>query len=119
MPRTELPSGAWVEWRDSLVVQDRFAVNAALTFVFEPRPDGSEARTASGGTDDQMRVALLGRLITAWSFPGIPVPAQNTASAGEVIGQVLDLDDYQALVDATGAVFQKVLRSPKVKPPES
>lgn len=101
----------WVEVRDRLSVQDRIEANAALTFRFEPGPDNTEVRTMTGGSDDKMRIALLGRIITAWSFPGIPAPAQNIASPEDLIDSVLDLDDYEAVCDAIAPLFQRILRN--------
>ena len=129
MPRVELPSGGWVEYRSNLTVQDRIAANAALHFRFEPQDDGTEVRTMTGGSDDKMRIALLGRIITGWSFPGVPAPAQNIADPADLIDSVLDLDDYEAVCDAIAPLFQRILRSgpkpagtsktPEASPPES
>ena len=128
MPRVELPSGGWVEYRSNLTVQDRIAANAALHFRFEPQDDGTEVRTMTGGSDDKMRIALLGRIITGWSFPGVPAPAQNIADPADLIDSVLDLDDYEAVCEAIAPLFQRILRSgpkpgtsktPEVSPPES
>ena len=116
--RIDLPSkqadGAsanWVEVRSNLTVQDRIAANSALSFRFEPGPDGTEVRTMTGGSDDRMRIALLGRIITGWSFPGVPAPAQNIADPADLIDSVLDLDDYEAVCDAIAPLFARVLRS--------
>jgi hypothetical protein len=111
MARVELPSGGWVEYRENLTVQDRIAANSALSFRFEPGPDGTEVRTMTGGSDDRMRIALLGRIITAWSFPGVPPPSSNIADPADLIGSVLDLDDYEAVCDAIAPLFARVLRS--------
>ena len=115
--RIDLPSKqgdgspSWVEVRENLTVQDRIAANSALSFRFEPGPDGTEVRTMTGGSDDRMRIALLGRIITAWSFPGVPVPSSNIASPDDLISSVLDLDDYEAVCDAIAPLFSRVLRS--------
>ena len=118
MARVDLPgkqpdgSPNWVEYRDKLTVQDRIAANSAIKFTFEAAPDGNgEVRKVTGGNDDRMRVALLARLITAWSFPGVPVPSQNIADPEELISSQLDLDDYDAVSDAIEPLFQRVLRT--------
>jgi len=113
MPRAELPSGHWVDYRDKLMVADRFAVQDALSVTYETRPDGTETRRQAGAVMEQMRVALLKQIITAWSFPGVPVPAQNIADAEECLGSVLDLDDYYALAAEVEPLFEAVTAAPK------
>src|SRR5579859_2893327 len=113
MPRAELPSGNWVDYRDKLMVADRFMVQDALSVTYETRPDGTETRRQAGAVMEQMRVALLKQIITAWSFPGVPVPAQNIASAEECLGSVLDLDDYYALAAEVEPLFEAVTAAPK------
>jgi hypothetical protein len=117
MARIDLPSGAWVEYRDKPTLQDRIAVNSVLRFRFEPQPDGTEVRTMTGGSDDAMRIALLTRIITNWSWaPGTPVPSQNTADPADLLASVLDLDDYDTVSEAVTPLFQRVLRpGPKPK----
>lgn len=113
LPSTQ-PNGAanWVEYRDRLSVEDRIAANSAVQFTFEPSPDGkSEVRKVTGGNDERMKVALAAKLITAWSFPGVPVPAQNIADPAELISSTLDLDDWDALGEAIDPLFQRILRS--------
>jgi hypothetical protein len=127
MPRIELPSGGWVEYRDQLKASDRFAVQA----VAKIEVVGGTARKgeAAGGDrrvaailemlNDQ-RNALLGRIITAWSFPA-PVPAQNDFAAADVIiGDALDLDDYAALEEAVQPLMDKIAGrgqpDPKTRP---
>lgn len=110
--RIELPSGGWIELRDRLMAQDKMAVQAAIRVVYEPAPgdDSREVRRVDGGTDDRMRVALLSRIITAWSFAGVPVPASNIADPEDLIGSTLDLDDYEAVCEAVQPLFLRVVR---------
>lgn len=116
MPRTDLPSKQpdgsqnWVEYRDRLSVQDRIAANSAVKFTFEAAPDGKgEVRKVTGGNDERMKVALAAQVITAWSFPGIPVPSQNIADPEELIASTLDLDDWDAVSEAIDPLFQRIL----------
>ena len=116
MPRVDLsskqPDGSpnWAEYRDRLSVQDRIAANSAVKFTFEPTPDGKgERRQVTGGNDERMKVALAARLITAWSFPGVPVPSQNIADPEELLDSVLDLDDWDKVSEAIDPLFQRVL----------
>lgn len=112
MARVELPSlrnGSetehnWVEYREQLKASDRFAVQDA---VFIDSKDGSNRMSLGIGND--IRNALLGRIITAWSFGG-PTPAQlkDVAAADTVIGDAMDLDDYNALSDAVQPLVDKV-----------
>jgi hypothetical protein len=110
MPRIELPSlqadttPNWVEYRDRLMSLDRFEVQeVALVSV----GDGV-SRTSFLALQNDMRNALLGRIITAWSYP-VPVPAQNNLQAADkVIGGAMDLDDYAALEDAIQPLMDKI-----------
>jgi len=102
--RIELPSmkddGSehnWVEIRDRLMAADRFEVQDAVSMEV-----GGEDRRSkvSLGMQNDLRNALLGRIITAWSFP-VPIPAANSfAAADKVIGEAMDLRDYAALEKA-------------------
>lgn len=104
MARIELPSGAWVEYRDKLMAADRFKVHDAM--FFEKSDDGG-TRFSPGVIDDQ-RNALLGRIITKWSFPA-PVPSENKfAAADVVIGEAMDLDDYNVLAEAIQPLMEKL-----------
>lgn len=101
--RLELPSGGWIDYRDDLRAGDKFAVQDAIILEY----DDSDRRRLRAGTTNTMRNALLFRIITAWSFPGIPVPSQNMAGV-ETIGDVLDIDDYNALAEAVATLLDKV-----------
>jgi hypothetical protein len=110
MARAELPSKQaddtpnWVEYRDRLMSLDRFEVQeVALVSV----GDGV-SRTSFLALQNDMRNALLGRIITAWSFPA-PIPSANAfLAADKAIGGVLDLDDYAALEDAVQPLMDKI-----------
>ena len=110
--RVELPSGAWVELRDKLSLQDRWAMGGGITIT---QRDGVQYLPANI-SDLQMK-GFLGSVIEAWSFPGIPVPSQNIAGA-DILGQVFtDLDDFDALEEAVQPLFQKAARNrPNPKP---
>ena len=96
MARVDLPSGAWVEYRDQLKAADRFAVQAVVSV--EVGGEGSKASFLEMQND--MRNALLGRIITDWSYSTAP-PAKNSfAAADVVIGDAMDLADYAALEKA-------------------
>ena len=96
MARVELPSGGWIEFRDKLKAGDRFAVQAVAKVELGSGTDDKRVASFLEMNND-MRNALLGRIITAWSFPD-PIPSQNSfAAADVVIGNVLDLEDYAAL----------------------
>lgn len=105
MPRLEMPSGEWVEYRDKLMAGDRFLVQAAATV--QQSPDGS-AKTSYLEINNDMRNTLLGRIITAWSFP-CPTPAQAAGQPADlVIGNAMDLDDYSALEEAVEPLMAKI-----------
>ena len=103
--RIELPSTQsdgspnWVEYRDKLKAGDRFAVQAAAKVELGSGTDDKRVASFLEMQND-MRNALLGRIITEWSFPD-PIPSANSfAAADVVIGNVLDLEDYAALEKA-------------------
>lgn len=101
--RLELPSGAWVEYRTALKAADKFSVQDAIVLEYEDET----RRKIRGGVTNQMRNALLTRIITAWSFDGVPVPSLNIAGA-DALGEILDIDDYNALSDAVSDLLDKV-----------
>jgi hypothetical protein len=112
--RVELPSGGWVEYRDQLKAIDRFAVQDA---VFLEVKDGVNRAALGFGND--IRNALLGRIITGWSFP-TPTPgeAKDITAADVVIGNAMDLDDYNALADAVQPLLDKVSGTAKKPDPK-
>ena len=101
--RIELPSGAWIEYRVSLKAADKMAVQDAIILEY----DDTDKRKIRGGVTNTMRNALLTRIITAWSFEGIPVPSLNIAGP-DTLGETLDIDDYNELSEAVGPLLDKV-----------
>jgi hypothetical protein len=102
--RIELPSGGWIEYRTNLKANDKFAVQDAIIIELS---DNNETRKVHGGTSNLMRNALLARIITAWSFEGIPIPSLNIAGV-ETLGDTLDIDDYNKLAEAVEELLEKV-----------
>jgi len=113
MPRTELPSGGWIEWTDKVMSGTRFEVRKAIRNEITSAPDGTVVQQLDGANEDRQRVALWFEVITGWSFAetGIPIPKANLAGA-DVVWQVLDMDDYNALADATQDLLEKVVATP-------
>lgn len=102
--RLELPSGNWVEYRTALKASDKFSTQDAVVLEYE---NEGEKRTLRAGMTNTMRNALLTRIITAWSFEGIPVPGVNIAGP-DTLGDTLDIDDYNALAEAVAPLLDKV-----------
>ena len=122
MPRLDMPSQQsdgtpnWVEYRDKLMAGDRFLVQAAARV--EQAADGS-AHTSFLELDNDMRNALLGRIITAWSYPA-PTPAQTAGQPADlVIGNAMDLDDYSALEEAVEPLMAKISGRSAVPDPKT
>lgn len=116
MPRTELPSGGWIEWHDKVMAEVRFNTKAAVVHRTVVSGDGKNreiVQQSDGANDDRMRVALWGHIITAWSFAdqGIPIPASNLAGA-DAVWNALDLDDFAAFAEATDDLYDKVTAIP-------
>lgn len=109
--KVELPSGGWVEYRDKLMAGDKFAVQDAISVEFK---DG--VNRASLGTVNDQRNALLGRIITDW-FGQTPEQLKNIQAADIVIGNAMDLDDYNALTEAVDPLLNKIMGS-TVKDPK-
>ena len=108
--RVELPSKQadgthnWVEYRDSLMAIDKFAVDEVATVVMG---DGGNKVSALAMRND-MRNALLGRVISAWSFP-VPVPKDNNFQAADiVICNAMNLKDYGALAKAIEPLMEEI-----------
>jgi hypothetical protein len=119
MARVELPSlreGSetehnWVEYREHLKAIDRFAVQDAITMQIK---DGTNV--TSLGIANDIRNALLGRIITGWSFPGqYPAQVKDMVPPDTVIGEAMDLDDYNVLADAVQPLVEKVSGTSKKK----
>ena len=101
--KIELPSGGWVEYREKLMAGDKFAVQDAISVEFK---DG--VNRASLGTVNDQRNALLGRIITNWSFGQTPEQMKDLQAADVVIGNAMDLDDYNVLADAVEPLLNKI-----------
>ena len=122
MPRLDMPSQQsdgtpnWVEYRDKLMAGDRFLVQAAARV--EQAADGS-AHTSFLEMNNDMRNTLLGRIITAWSYP-CSTPAQAAGQPADlVIGNAMDLDDYSALEEAVEPLMAKISGRSAVPDPKT
>lgn len=115
MARVDLPSGNWVEYREQLKAVDRFAVQDAITMEFK---DGANKTTL--GIANDIRNALLGRIITGWSFPGqFPAQVKDVAAPDIVIGEAMDLDDYNVLAEAVQPLVDKISGTKKKIDPKA
>lgn len=110
MARVELPGKQadgtphWVEYRDQLRALDRFAVQEVASVEVG---EGKNRANFYAMAND-MRNALLGRIITAWSYP-VPVPSQNHFQAPDVvIGEAMSLEDYAALEEAVEPLMELI-----------
>lgn len=116
MPRTELPSGNWVEWNQNWMSGVRFAVKSAVvyeTVVMAGNGSREAVQRSDAANDDRQRLALWREQITGWSWAdkGIPVPKDNAAGA-EVIWSVFDGPDFNAFAEATADLFDEVTAVP-------
>lgn len=99
----ELPSGPKVTLRDKLTAKDKFAVQASVTLALDTQ---TGMQNTAFGMVNEMANALLIRLIEDWDVPGKSIPSQDPDALGE-----LDLDDYNALLDAVEPMMRKVLNT--------
>lgn len=91
--KVELSGDHWVEMReaDDLRAGDRLAVKRVIKIV-----RGEEGTSVfTGAVDDEQRVALLGRIITSWSYEGRPIPSE--AMSPEASIEQLPLVDFNKL----------------------
>jgi hypothetical protein len=117
--RVEMPSmqqddpkkNNWVEIRTDLRVKDRLAVQAVAKVQIGE--DGNSVSMME--MENDMRNCLLGRIITAWSYP-YPTPANNSFAAADVVIGDMDLDDYSVLEAAVQPYMDKI--SGRVKAPD-
>lgn len=109
--RVTLPiSGAYVEVREQFKGSDARKVRGAVSITVSE--DGS--RTLPGDIDAVMNDAFLAAAITEWGGPGlegIPVPSSNMAGP-DVIGDVLDSEDYAHLHKEIQPLIARVLGRP-------
>lgn len=117
MAKATFSSGDWVEYRDKLKAADKFIVQDSVTLEF--RESGN--RASLGMVNDQ-RNALLGRIITGWSY-GVPIPSQNSFQAADVvIGEAMTIEDYNELAEAVQPLMDQLsdraVKDPKKQPKE-
>lgn len=111
--RITLPDDGWADLRDpsDLRAKDKIAVQRAIVFSMLSGDNGEQARIpVSAAMSDDMCIALLCRIITAWSLP-YPVPA--TAAVLED----LPVPVYQALCDGIEEHLELVRAAPKRRTP--
>ncbi len=109
MPRIEMPSkdnegnANWIDIREDLKVRDRLAVQEVATVQI-----GETGNSMSMlAMQNDMRNALLGRIITAWSY-SFPIPSQNSFVAADVAIGEMELDDYSVLEAAVQPLMDKI-----------
>ena len=98
----ELPSGAKVTLREKLTAKDKFSTMRAGIIQTDSATGLQE--TSMGGLLNDMRNALLGRLIESWTVEGVGIPSQQEDALEE-----LDIDDYNALAEAVEPMMLKVV----------
>ena len=93
--RIVLPSGAWLEVRDTMTVADQRAVQGAVDVEVRTDGEGNNVARLPGDHQARRRAALLYQIITAWSYTeqGIPVPSQNAAGVDAVDSVISDIKD--------------------------
>jgi hypothetical protein len=108
--RIELPSGAWLQVRSRMTVEDQRAVQGAVDVEIHTDGQGTNIARLPGDHQAARRAALLHRIITAWSYAeqGIPVPSQNVAGVATVDSVLNDLDDMNEVDEAIQPLMEKV-----------
>lgn len=115
--KVALPSGHEAELRDQILAGDKRAANAAI----EVHMDSEGGRVVSVSMTDNVKYALLTRLIVSWDV-GQPPPSMVVDPVGLL--DSLPLDDLDALSDAIDPLYRRIMgikddgdggESPKVK----
>jgi len=96
--RVELNNGAWADIVDpaDLRDKDRKVVNKAVSIQIDPN---TQETILPGDMDDNMRDALLKRIVTAWSFDNLPVPSNDPKFPEESLDR-LTIPDARLLHEA-------------------
>jgi hypothetical protein len=104
--RITLPDNQWVDVKDvtELRAGDRRAVNAA-TEVKVVGQGADKTAALPGDSDDNMRYALLGRIIVGWNLQW-PIPSQSVN--GPVVLDNLTFGQLDALYDGIQEHMQVV-----------
>ena len=121
--RIELPSGAWLQVRSKMTVEDQRAVQGAVDVEVRTDGDGNNVARLPGDHQARRRAALLHRIIVAWSYTdaGIPVPSQNVAGVDTVDSVISDLDDMNEVDEKITPLMEKVnpTRRPNSRKPSA
>ena len=117
MTKIELPSGNTVEYRTELMAGDRFAVQEAAEVELG---DAGKRKMSFLGIENAQRNALLARVITNWSYPGVKPDPNNVAQGAVIIGNTLPLKDYNVLAKEIQPLLDEisglVVEDPKDSP---
>lgn len=109
-----LSNGHEAEIRDRLQGGDFRMAREAIKFNF--KDDGT--RELDGGMEIRIKTALLTRLIARWDLPGLPPRLADSVDPGQVI-DMLDEEDYEALMNAVQPAYDRVMESNRPKTPSS
>lgn len=113
--KVELSGGFEAEIRENLTGGDRRAVNKAI--VITVAEDGS--RLVCADMQDSVKTALLRRLITSWTIPNLPIPAEATDEDGGPDGVLdgLPLEDLEALDKAVQPAYDRIMETGRAPAP--
>lgn len=114
----DLPSGESAELRTVLKAKDKFAVQAAIRLVTDGSFDGSIMSL--------VETALFARIIDSWTYdaelPGKHACETCTGNSmvwhehvRDLIGETMDIDDYNKLEELASPLIQKVMQAPNLE----
>ncbi len=113
--KVDLPSGQSAEVRTALKAKDKFAVQGAIS-----------GASQDGSVLSLMETALLGRLLESWTYEE-DLPSRHTCAecatsalkrhehVRDLFGEVMDLDDYNALEKVISPMLAKVVDTPNLE----
>jgi hypothetical protein len=113
--QVDLPSGQSTEIRTSIKAKDKFAVQSAIS-----------GASQDGGALSLMETALMARLMESWTYEEeLPSRHQCPDCVGSALkrhehvrdafGEVMDLDDYNALEKVIAPFLAKVVDVPNLE----
>ncbi len=97
----------WVDLADldDLLGEDLLIIGRAVKIKSGPQ---GETEYSPREIEHDRQNALLGRIITGWSFP-VPIPSQNGLAAADVaISRAMKIRDYAALLGKARALLAEI-----------
>lgn len=103
----------WIEIRTAIKGGDIFAVREAAIVPLDD--EGRAAAMSFQAMDDNQFIALFHRVVTGWSFQGVPLPIPSVAAARSLLSD-LEADDLKKVKAEMRPLLDKVKDDGPVDP---